>query len=84
MTTTNLNATEQQVYNEIVSLFKNEFDADFRFDDLVEKSKLSLTENQLKGYISTLLKKGLINDARGVKGSKDYDLECYCDYYLSE
>ena len=80
MTTTNLNVTELEVYNEIKSLFYD----DFRFDDLVEKSKLSLTENQLKGYISTLLKKGLINDARGIKGSKDYDLECWCDYYLSE
>jgi hypothetical protein len=58
MTTTNLNVTELEVYNEIKSLFYD----DFRFDDLVQKSKLSLTENQLKGYISTLLKKGLIND----------------------
>jgi hypothetical protein len=80
MTTTNLNVTELEVYNEIKSLFYD----DFRFDDLVQKSKLSLTENQLKGYISTLLKKGLINDARGVKGSEYYDLECYYDYYLSE
>jgi hypothetical protein len=77
-----MNATEQQVYNEIVSLFKNEFDADFRFDDLTESSKLGLSENQLKGYISALLKKGLIEDARGVKGTKFYDLECYWDYTI--
>jgi hypothetical protein len=78
-----MNATETQVYNEIVSLFKNEFDADFRFDDLTEESKLGLTENQLKGYISSLLNKGLIEDARGIKGSEWYDTECYWDYTIT-
>jgi hypothetical protein len=77
-----MTTTETQVYNEIVALFKNEFEPDFRFDDLVEKSKLGLSENQLKGYISALLKKNLIEDARGVKGSKWYDLECWCDYTI--
>ena len=77
-----MTTTETQVYNEIVVLFKNEFEPDFRFDDLVEKSKLGLSENQLKGYISALLKKNLIEDARGVKGSKWYDLECWCDYTI--
>jgi hypothetical protein len=51
--TTNLNVTELEVYNEIKSLFYD----DFRFDDLVEKSKLSLTENQLKRLYLNIIKK---------------------------
>jgi hypothetical protein len=72
-----LNENEALIYNECKKLSDERGDtgAEFTFFDLCQSLKNIFTQNQLKGYISILIEKNLLETI----GS-----EYYFDYYVKE